>query len=161
MTMQSSDRLLWKDQTHIIVSSLNPKAIYSEVEKVEFQFMETSCWRGYEATWVIGDDNYLRLKNIEGVINGLPNNNNIGEYEYEPAEQIYSIFPTHDSPVAALSYTGEFTVGSGERHRERQYLVTYAIYHIISLIEGKVVNVEERDRDSWLKDMGLDSKDKS
>jgi len=102
MTMQSSDRLLWQGQRHVIVSSLDAAAIFPEVAKTNFIFLETSCWRGYEATWMIGDDNYLRIKYIEGVINGLPNNNNIGKYEYEPEDQIYSIFPTHDTHIRSV-----------------------------------------------------------
>lgn len=151
MTMQTPDVLLWQGQSHHIVSGLDLAAIYPEVAKTNFQFLETSCWRCYEATWMIGDDDYLRIKHIECAINGSPNNNST-EYEDEPVDRIYSIFPTYDHPIAALSFMGEFTVGSGEWRRERQYFLTYQRYHIFSIAEGKVTGVRVQDRDSWLKD---------
>lgn len=159
MTMQMPDVLRWQGQTHDIVSGLDPIAIYPEVAKTNFMSIDTTCWRGYEATWIIGDDDYLRLKHIDGVINSVPNNNNIGEHEFEPADQIYSIFPTYDCPIATLSFTGEFTVGSGEWRSENVYFVTYPNYHTISVAEGKVTNVRVQDRDGWLKDRGIVLKD--
>ncbi len=154
MTMQSSDMLLWQGQSHAIVTSLDPAAIYPEVAKTNFQLLETSCWRGYEATWIIGDDNYLRIKHMKCEIEGFPNKN-VSHYLFEPADQIYRIFSTHDSPVAALSYTGEFTVGSGEWRKEMPYFVSYPIYRVFKVSEGKVTHVEEHDRDWWLKERGI------
>lgn len=152
--MQTPDMLIWKDESHYIVSSLDPAAIFPQVAKTKFQILETSCWRGYEATWMIGEDNYLRIKHIKCEIEGMPNKN-ASHYLFEPVDQIYTIFPTHDSPVAALSYTGEFTVGSGECRRERPYFVSYPIYHVFNISEGKVTHVEEHDRDWWLKERGI------
>ena len=149
MTMQISDSMIWKNVEHSIIDGIGLLEAFPDISFPKFEFMSTSCWRGYIATWIIDDDGWLRLARIgSGIHHEIMDD--FVEVEMGAVDQLYNIFPNHDGPVAALGFTGDVTVGYGDDIRSNgRYEVSYPNYRVFSFEAGKLTNFEEHDR-AWV-----------
>ena len=68
------------------------------------------------------------------------------------SNQFYSLLQNHDSPVAALGFSGEVTAGYGEVSRFGMYARSYSKYRVLNFINGRLSNYEEHNRAWWEKD---------
>ena len=153
MTMQISDSMIWKNVEHSIITGIDLLEAFPDVSFPKFEFMSTNCWRGYIATWIIDDEGGLRLARIGcGIHEEVWDDDNV-EAEIGAVDQLYKIFPSHDSPVAALGFTGDVTVGYGDDIRSNViYAISYPYYRVFSFEAGKLTHFEEHDRAWWVKD---------
>ena len=54
------------------------------------------------------------------------------------ANQLYNLLPNHDSPIAALGFTGEVAAGFGDDVQSHGlYARSYPSYRVFNFIDGK------------------------
>lgn len=153
MTIQISDSMIWKNVEHSIITGIDLLEAFPDVSFPKFEFMSTNCWRGYIATWIIDDEGGLRLARIGCGIHEEVLDDDTVEVEMGAIDQLYKIFPSHDSPVAGLGFTGDVTVGYGDDIQSYgMYARSYPNYRVFSFEAGRIKKIEEHDRDWWVKD---------
>ena len=144
MTMQIPDVLFWGGVEHTLVGgSLDFKKEFSEVIFPKFERISSACWRGYIATWMIDDNDWLRIARVDYFADI--------DDDGDSANQLYNLLP-NDSPVAVLGFSGEVTAGYGEVSRFGMYARSYSNYRVFNFVDGKLANYEEHDRVWWEKD---------
>ena len=144
--MQIPDILVWRGVEHILVAgSLGFKAVFPDVVIPKFERICSACWRGYIETWMIDDKDWLRISRIDYFAD-------IDE-DGGTANQLYNLLPNHDSPIAALGFTGEVAAGFGDDVQSHGlYARSYPSYRVFNFIDGRLANYEEHDRAWWVKD---------
>jgi len=96
MTAQSSEKLVYKGETHSLCSQ--PLGPFVENNKLPLKFYATSTalWRGYIGTWTI-ESRHLYLVKLKGTIK---------EGEYLKDVALDALFPDYPDGVFAHWYTG-------------------------------------------------------
>lgn len=144
--MQIPDMLVWRGVEHIIVAgSLGFKTVFPDVVIPKFERICSACWRGYIETWMIDHKDWLRIARIDYFADS--------DEDGVTANQLYSLISNHDSPIAALPFTGEVTAGYDEDVQSHgRYEQSYPNYRVLSFQDGKLTHFEEHDRAWWVKD---------
>lgn len=144
MTMQIPDVLVWRGVEHTLVAgSLGFKTLFPDVEIPKFERISSACWRGYVETWMIDDNDWLRIARIDYFAES--------DEDGGTENQLYNLLSNYDSPVAALGFSGEVTAGYGEISRFGMYARAYSNYRVFNFIDGGLANFEEHDRAWWVK----------
>lgn len=144
--MQIPDYLVWREVEHTLVAgALGLKAVFPDVVIPKLERMCSACWRGYIETWLIDDKDWLRLARVNYYADLID--------EAEAPNQLYTLLPNYNSPVAALGFSGDVTAGYGDDVQPHGlFAVSYSNYRVFSFIDGRLSNVQEHDRAWWEKD---------
>ena len=150
MTTQIGDRLLWRGVEHTIESGSPLLDAWPEDKRPTFRSFSSACWRGFIATWVVDDENWLRVASVRtgSLMQRLPGGGITLTKGSE--EALHKLFPGHDGPVTASWFSGELLTGYGESESLiGLYTVVYAYYRIFHVDRGRVVQIDDRDRNWW------------
>ena len=58
------------------------------------------------------------------------------------ANQLYNLLQNHDSPIAALGFSGEINTGYGKVSRFGMYARSYANYRVFHFENGLLIKVD-------------------
>lgn len=150
MTIQIGDKLVWRQIEHTIPDGGPLLEAWPEGKKPKFRSMSTACWRGFIATWIIDDENWLRVASVKAgsLIEAAPDGGVVMTTGSE--EVLQRLFPGSSGPVTAKWFSGELLTGLGESETLAGfYLVVYAHYRIFYVQAGKVIRIDDHDRDWW------------
>jgi hypothetical protein len=142
MTMQITDTLLWKDTELNFMFSGPLMEAWDEASQPKFEPMSSCCWRGYFASWIIDDNDWLRLVSVKsGSAEELDEEGQpmtvMGAYE-----KIFELFPGHDTPITALWFTGEFSACVGYQPMRMRSNEKF-FYKVFTITGGKVTKVRD------------------
>ncbi len=155
MTIQIPDVLMYAGEKHNIIGDAPIWGAWPGAAIPRFKPLTTACWRGFVAMMSVDYDNWLRVVSIKaGDQYTSADIKKIQRSDAPTYEQLYSLFPGHDSPVTATWFTGDLLAGAGEaqrcaRHELDFYSRVYPLYRLFHVKEGKVVKIEDHDAEWW------------
>jgi hypothetical protein len=107
MTAQVQDLLYFKNEAYFLNGQLSALGGIPEANRPKLKSYSSACWRGYIAKWLIDENNWLKIVEI-----------NVGKLCYEEHETslnlLYSLYPGHDYPVTATWVNGEIEAAFGK-----------------------------------------------
>lgn len=140
MTMQIPDILVWRGVKHSLVTGLlDFKSLFPEVVFPKLERISSACWRGYVETWMIDDEDMLR---IAGIVYFADIDDG------GTANQLYNLLPNYDNSIAVLRFSGEGIAGYSDVSPFGMQSCSYSNYRVFHFERGLLKKVDEHDR-AW------------